>query len=407
MQKISVYTIEDCLEVLTGLQKHNLTFTIETSDRSLIDSIARQIYRGTALTDRQYALMREKLNKYRDQFENQGVVDFDQAFDKLRNPLREIDRSKYITVVNYIEDMPTDASDRNRFIKIRFPFKKSDIALINEINSTKGNYYYHKKGSHEHYFIYNEQNADKILSRFKDKSYKIDQELLDLFIKIERIREHEQDYVPGIYNGELKNIHPNAKRIAEIEIGKFNTNTALMYIDRRFRYGLERIHQIAPTSLIEKIAYRSEPEYQSKPAEEPLEDILQSLCDLKRFPLLIILEKSHAESQLYKLLNFYKDIVPEKQQSVLFRQDGGNNFNQLVKEHKLNNWVDNNTKIVYISSDKLPKLLVSSKWQPCTAFSYTSRLDRILDSYVYNRCDLIVYREDMLSPIRRHSQYYG
>lgn len=405
MQKIGVHSIEDCLEVLTGLQKHNLTFTIETSDRGLIDSIARQVFRGTALTDRQYNLMQEKLNKYKTQFEDQDVIGFDRALGKLRKPLREIDRSKYIAVVDHPEDIVYPADQRGQFIKIRFPFKKSDIVLIDQINNTKD--YHHKKGSHEHYFVYNEQNVYKVLSRFKDKNYKIDQELLDLYAKIEEIQAHEKDYVPGIYNGELKNIHPRARDIAESEIGEFNRDTELMYVDRRYRYGLENINHIEPRSLIEKIAYRSDVTYQSKPSEEPLSDVLLSLWNLKRFPMLVILERSHAEDQLHELVNFYRDILPSEQQSVLFRQDGDTGFNQLIKDRSLNNWVDSNTKIVYISSDKLPKLLISGEWQPCVTFSYTSKMDRILDSYVYNRCDLVVYREDMISPMRRYSHYYG
>ena len=42
--------------------------------------------------------------------------------------------------------------------------------------------------------------------------------------------------------------------------------------------------------------------------------------------------------------------------NVLFRLDGENNeFNQYVKDKKINNKVANNTKIVYISTNKLPK----------------------------------------------------
>jgi len=405
MQKIGVHTVEDCLEILTGLQKHDLEFTIETSDRSLIQSIARQVFRGTALTDRQYSLMKEKLDKYKIQFESQDIIGVERAVSKLRNPLREIDRSKYITVVEHLEGIPYPADERCRYIKIRFPFKKSDIALIDQINSTKD--YHHKKGSHEHYFVYNEHNVYNLLSRFKDKSYKIDQELVDLFEKILDIRSREQDYVPGIYNNELKNIHPRAKAIAESEVGAFDADTVLFYVDRKFRYGIVNVDHNDASSVIEKIAYRNDVTYQSKPSEESLSDILLALHNLKRFPLLVVLEKSHAENQLYEMANFYRYILPNEEQSVLFRQDGDSGFNQLVKDRRLNNWVDSNTKIVYISSDKLPKLLISGEWQPCVTFGYTSRLDRTVDSYIHNRCDLIVYREDMISPMRRYSQYYG
>lgn len=405
MQKIGIHTIEDCLEILTGLQKHNLTFVIDSSDRSIVESVARQVFRQTALTDRQYALVKEKLLKYKSQFEDQDIIGFDRALEKLRNPLREIDRSKYITIVDHPENVPYPSDERGKFIKIRFPFKKSDIALIDQINNVKD--YYHNKGSHEHYFLLNETNVYNLLSRFVDKNYKIDSELVDIYQKIIDIRKCEPDYLPGIYQGNLRNLHPNALAVAEKEIGAFDSSTALLYTDRRYRYGIERIDKIEPRSLTESIAYRDDVSYQSKPTEQSLSDILLALWNLERFPLLVILDRQHAEHQLHEMINFYRDILPTETQSVLFRQEGDSSFNTLVKDRKLNNWVDSSTKIVYISSDKLPKLLINGEWQPCATFSYTSNLDRALDSYVYNRCDLIVYREDMLSPMRRYSNYYG
>lgn len=405
MQMIGIHTIEDCLEVLVGLQKHDLTFNVDTSDRSILESVARQVFRSTALTDRQYALVKEKLLKYKFQFESQDIIGFDRAVEKLRNPLREIDRSKYITIVDHPDDIVYPSDDRGKFIKIRFPFKKSDIALIGQISNTKD--YHHKNGSHEHFFVFNETNTYNLLSRFSDRNYKIDNELVDIYQKIVDIRENEKHYVPGIYQNTLKNVHPNALANAVNEIGAFDQSSTLLYVDRRYRYGIERVDAVEPRSVIESVAYRNNLDYQSKPSEHSLSDILLALWNLQRFPMLVILDRAHAEDQLHEMATFYRDILPAESQSVLFRQEGDSGFNSLVKDRKLNNWVDTNTKIVYISSDKLPKLLINSEWQPCATFSYTSKLDRTVDAYIYNRCDLVVYREDMISPMRRYSQYYG
>ena len=125
-------------------------------------------------------------------------------------------------------------------------------------------------------------------------------------------------------------------------------------------------------------------------------------------PLLVVLDPTHAEEQLYTLANHYRDILDSNEQSVLFRlEDKDSGFNQLVKDRKLNNWVDKTTKVVYISKSKLPKLLVKNEWKPSAAFSFTSSLDRYLNNYVSFNCDLIVYREEQMSPMRRHSRYYA
>jgi hypothetical protein len=138
-----------------------------------------------------------------------------------------------------------------------------------------------------------------------------------------------------------------------------------------------------------------------------LHNILDALWKLNRFPLLVVLD-NEAEDQLHELANHFRDILNPEEQSVLFRlEDKDAGFNQLIKDRKLNNWVDKSTKIVYINKSKLPKLLVNNEWKPSAAFCFTSSTDRHVDSYISFNCDLVVYREEHMSPFRRHSRYYG
>ena len=122
----------------------------------------------------------------------------------------------------------------------------------------------------------------------------------------------------------------------------------------------------------------------------------------------VVLDKSKAETQLHTMLTYYRDILNSDQQSVLFRLDDKNSgFNQLVKDRKVNNWVDKSTKVVYISKDKLPKLLVNCEWQPTVALCFSSMLDKTLNIFVESKCDLVIFREEHTSPFRRHSRIYG
>ena len=124
--------------------------------------------------------------------------------------------------------------------------------------------------------------------------------------------------------------------------------------------------------------------------------------------MLVILDKENPEKQLHSMLNFYRDILDTSQQSVLFRlEDKNAGFNQLVKDRKVNNWVDKSTKIVYTSNNKLPKLLVNNDWEPTVAFGFTSAIDKNLNTYVNSMCDLIIFREEYGSTFRRYSKIYG
>ena len=391
-----IVNIEDCLEYLAGMRESLATFTIEKTDHTIMNSIARQVFKGTALTDRQFSLMREKLANYKQQFAEAGVDNFEFVIEQTRQPLRHIDRSKYIKIVD-------------NTIVIRFPFRKTEIILIDEFSNPEHGYL-HRPGSHKHVFDYNEYNVLNLLDRFNKKDFVIDEELLEVYKKIKVIVNNPTEHLSGFTDNKLINISPSLTSYISNEIGELTNKTFVQYIDRRFRYGFDYVPDtVANTSTLEnKIVSRKGTDYQSKPSAESTDAILSALWKLNRFPLLVILDKVHAESQLYEIANYYRDILEPKEQSVLFRvEDADAGFNQLVKDRKLNNWVDKDTKVVYISKDKLPKLLINNEWKPSATFSYTSSTDRFVNNYVSFNCDLIVYREEDMSPMRRHSKYYG
>lgn len=385
-------TIEDLLEILAGLQQTS-SIQIDPVDATIMHSIARQTFKGTALTDRQYNLMREKLQSYKNHFTALDY-DFDQAIDNLRQPLRTIDRSKYIKL-------------QDNKIVIRFPFRKTEILLVQEIQYGEG--YSHNKGSHTHEFSFNEINVLNLLDRFSNKEFEIDQELINLYHDIKSIHSDPQGYLSGVVNNKLINIAPKLKTCISNEIGELTKESFIKFIDRRFRYGLDIIDNELDQeiTLTKRIANRKDKIYHSKPSKEQISNILDSLWELDRFPLLVILD-NNPEDQLYELANYYRDILNSEEQSVLYRleeKDAG--FNQLIKDRKLNNWVDKSTKVVYISKNKLPKLLVNNEWKPSAALCFTSTMDRFVDNYISFNCDLIMYREEIISPMRRHSRYYA
>ena len=56
-----INNIEDCLEHLAGLVQSPVKFQVEQADQTIMFSIARQVFKGVPLTDRQLALMQFKL----------------------------------------------------------------------------------------------------------------------------------------------------------------------------------------------------------------------------------------------------------------------------------------------------------------------------------------------------------
>ena len=391
-----IHTIEDALEILAGL-KGNYDLKIEKEEFTIMNSIARQVFRGTALTDRQYDLMKEKLQKYIPQFEQVGLETILISLEELRQPLRQIDRSKWIKIVDYPEDMVYDADEPSKYIAIRFPFKKSDVMLINDISKPNG--YHHNKGSHIHYFALKEQYLLQIGDKFFNKDFEIDEILKEKYQQIKQIKDNANKYLPFVKDNKIHNISEKLEKIIQEE----TDNDLLKIYDRRFRYCLDHINiEVTGNSLEENIASRFSIDYQSKPSEQAIDSVLHALYNLDRFPMLVVLDSKDCESQLYEVAQFFRDLVPAEQQSVLFREEEADSgFNQLIKQRNLNNWVDKNTKIVYINNNKLPKVLLETEWKPNCTFSYNSNNNKNVQFYIRNVSDLVVYREETISPFVR------
>ena len=119
-------TAESCIEILSGTHPtHSFTGQgTQNNDKSLLLSLSKQTYKGTPYTDRQYSLAKEKINLYRHILKDAGV-DVDIAINNLRFPLRQIDRSRWISIKE---------KDNANYIAVRFSFNKKLISVIESSN---------------------------------------------------------------------------------------------------------------------------------------------------------------------------------------------------------------------------------------------------------------------------------
>ena len=396
-----VSTIEDCLEILVGL-KLDYKFDLNLNDRNILSSIGRQVFRKIPLTDRQFKLVSTKILSYKDNFDKAGIVNFDEAINNLRMPLREIDRSKYITIVDTIDAI--DVKDYMldwQWIKIRFPFSKKDIIKLEEISTGYRKEYQHKRGSHEHYFRLTENTAFSIVEKFKDKTFVIDKKLIEIHDEVYNIKQNVEKHIPCIKDGVLYNINENL-----IKIINEQTDNLTQVVDRHRRFGVENFNQSPDGSLKNSIAYRTDKSIHIQPSSNTIDELVLSMYELNRFPLIVLLEEANAENQLHQFYNSVKNLISNDEQSILFRQEGQTEFNKFVKTKKLNNWVDRNTKIVYASTNKLPKVLLTADWSPIASISYNSGMNRQLSTFISDRCDLVIYYDEHMSPFRRFSNLY-
>jgi hypothetical protein len=405
-----ISTIEDILEFLYDKNYSN-TIAMNSNDYILLSSIARQIGSGKSLTDRQFDLLKFKLSTYKNEIESICNYSIDNAMDTLRNPLRSIDRSKYITTVTSkeIPEMSVPAYKEDWYwIKIRFPFNKATIQLVEKLSVTYKNHYFHHRSSHNHYFKLTEATLFNIIDVFKDRNFDISESLIEKYNEIKSVKETPESYIPGFYANEFKNFKQAGLDLIESELGNITDENILHLYDRRFRYGITHFNKISASGLVDKIVNRESTEMSIDPSSHDINKITESLINLERFPLLVLIDADCSYEQTTKVYHAFDGVIPAEKQCALFRVNNSNeyNVNNFIQDKKLNNWLDADTQIVYILKDKLPKLLTSGIWNPIATLALTSNhTSTSVSTYVKDTSDLIIYHDVDTGLIKR--KIYG
>jgi len=398
-------TIEDYIETLTGLQETDVdcNFSIIRSDYSLVTSLAKQTVKGIGLTDRQYELTKLKLLDYKEQFESNGFHNIDDNFNNLRIPIRSIDRSRWIKIV---ED-----SDR-KYIGVRFTFNKKLISALETMSSIEVKTMYDSENK-VHFYELTEINVYKIISVLADKNFVIESKLQEIFNILQDINNNKDEYIPGIYNFKLKNLHQRAIDYIVSDIGLPNKQNLSILKDRHRLYGLTHFDNSAleeslnnVTALSKKIVKRNTSTVFISNNTWSFDQVIESIIELDRFPIVILIDEQTPYDDLISSYGHIKNIVDSKDVSVQFRMPSNlsNGFNEFIKLNNLNNVVDKNTKVVYTSKDKINKPLIKSSCKPiCVLSTSSSRANRRMEPWLES-FDLVIQYDNTVSQFMRYGK---
>ena len=392
-----VNTIEDCLGLFTTSVKDIGQIQLNLPEDQILLSLARQTKRGIALTDKQYAIARDRIKRYEDKIVPMYAPIIDDVLDKTSRPLRSIDRSKTVELCE--NKFKSATGGTMPLIKIKFPFNRKTMVQLQKIveHLMRDVEYFHEKGTHDHYLKLTEQNVENIVTTFGKKDFYIEPKIIELYESIIEVKNNSAQYVPGIFKDKIANIPPHAVDMLLKDIGEINHKTRLLYRDRSLRYGINYYdYEIPGISLAEKIALRTTAEIAIDVSND-FSNMIESLIDLKREPVLVIINDAES-AVLYETKKFFNEFVkyfPSNEQSVLFRVDNVPNLytvNDFIKENFLNNWIDEKTKVVYIKKSALPKILITGVWKPMTAISMECDSPKLpIKEYITHYCDLVIH----------------
>lgn len=233
-------------------------------------------------------------------------------------------------------------------------------------------------------------------------------ELVDVFSKLDfEIEEKIQDYYKIIKSWDKTEItnqykidtitHSNFQKHITDDLG-INTSIDQNIInDRsiRYQYFQEKTEKI-PENLTEKIATRQSTKIWVSKKDNELKDVISSLLQLRRAPILIVFDANDPKKCLEELENLTKSLEENgifNNVGIYFRLDNdglGKEFNQAIANKRYNNQLDDTTKIVGIANGKIPKFLLKSGWKPMSVISISKTLNHNKTAVYTNCCDLIV-----------------
>lgn len=209
---------------------------------------------------------------------------------------------------------------------------------------------------------------------------------------------------PNTYN--LANISDeNLLSTLMNDVGEDPSN--LIIKDRSLRYQYKTDIELSNTSLSEIVASRSAPTMWVDSSKYSMRELISSLQELKRLPILFTFDTTHSTNTLRNLSMVSEALADTgitDNIGVYFRMkntDDGMKINQLISNHKYNAECNANTIIAAIDSRKLPKFFLDTTWKPKTVVAVNHVL-KAGKTAVYANCSDLIINYYVDEPIIRY-----
>ena len=197
-------------------------------------------------------------------------------------------------------------------------------------------------------------------------------------------------------------VYPNFQKQITADLGIDTAIDESVIIDRsmRYQYFYEKSEK-TPESLTEIIAARKTPRVWVDQKTYQFGQVIESLINLKRFPLLVVFDSYTPKKcldELTILSENLKDFGIYDNVGIYFRldnNDNGKEFNQYIANNSYNCQLDSDTKVVGVQSGKIPKFLLKSDWKPMSVISLGVPLRHSKTAVYASCCDLIVTYSDV------------
>jgi hypothetical protein len=271
-------------------------------------------------------------------------------------------------------------------IAIDFTFSTT---IRNELKSLVDILWQVKSGS-LYYADFNEENLVTIIEKLKPYNFEIESDLQDHYTTIKKW--DKQDFK------DMYDVHKlDHVRFQTLISKDLESNNPTIIVDRRLRYQYSTTVECQTTNeLTKQIATREKAKVWIDSNTHSIEDVIKSLYELQRFPMLIVFEQSTdliTITQFNELSQALSNCGITDNIGFHFRLDNtpdGKIFNDAIGNRQYNSTLTNDTKVAAVLGGKLPKFFLKETWRPMSVLCIKNTLRHSKTAVYANSSDLII-----------------
>ena len=375
-------TIDLLLHQIIDLPNFQTNLNISLKNKKILISLSRQIKKGYFFTENQGNLLIKILK------ENQKILEKENNLDL--NIVNTPNWSQSFRIVNVVRKIYfQDEKDTKIVVEVDYD-KHSKQRILELSKSFQGDFV--SVSPNKFIIESTEKNILSLINSIDFESFNIEERIVKLYQRIKNI------YDQGTENLNISSSN-NEKIINYIntELTNKDTNLDLIMLDRRHRYQYSLENNTLENTLSFKIANRQSTNIWINQSNINLNNLVTSLHELSRFPVLVIFDKHQKILCHHNLLILYDALkdYPSNKVGIYFRVDNNSeenkNFNLLIGKLGYNNNLDNDTSVVGINFTTLPKFMLTSSWYPRTVISFTNLFKHSKAAAYCDAVDLVIY----------------
>lgn len=362
--------------VFLSINCQNLLGSLSNRDSNILKSFSSRLTSKQYITENQSRLLLKILK------DNNNILKIDDTIlnnPVWKHPFRMLENVKKVYVDS--EHIVIECTD--------FKYLKKEVAKLQ--SKIEGSLYL--ESSKISQAALTEANIVILVEEFSQRNFEISDQLQSYYdiIKSWKVEDYVNQYrINTITQSNFQ------KQISEdLGIDTPLTKTLIADRSRRFQYYIS--DQPEGSSLTEQIAYRDNQKVWVDKAVYSFNDILSSLLELKRLPILLVFNPNESKKIIEEVTSISESLKNHNITDKIgfyFRLPNtdpiGKQYNQIIADNNYNSFLTSDTQVVGIQSTKIPKFFINNEWKPMSVVAIDTLITNNKVAAYASCCDLII-----------------